>query len=102
MLQNSIIAINEDILEFSDIKFFYKPTSQNGEINLLLELKRLEERKGVQNLEIKKLSSLLKEQDSLIENLHTQIQINVECIINTIQSIFEDFNVYTLLNYSKF
>ena len=60
MLQNSI-AINKDILEFSDIKFFYKPTSQNGEINLSLELKRLEEKKGVQNLEIKKLSSLLKD-----------------------------------------
>lgn len=52
MLQNSI-AINKDILEFSDIKFFYKPTSQNGEINLSLELKHLEERKGVQNLEIR-------------------------------------------------
>nr|WP_245207544.1 hypothetical protein [Rickettsia fournieri] len=75
-VQNSI-AINKDILEFSDIKFFYKPTSQNGEINLSLELKHLEERKGVQNLEIKQLSSLLKEQDSLIENLHTQIQINI-------------------------
>ncbi|MFV9936918.1 MAG: hypothetical protein AB8U84_07185, partial [Rickettsia endosymbiont of Haemaphysalis japonica] len=78
------------------------PTSQNEGINLSLELKHLEERNGVQNLEIKQLSSLLKEQDSLIENLHTQIQINVECIIDTIQSIFEDLNVYTPLNYSKF
>lgn len=101
MLQNSI-AINKDILEFSDIKFFHKPTSQNEGIKLSLELKDLEERAGVQNLEIKKLSSLLKEQDNLIENLYTQIQINVECIIIIIESIFKDFNISTPLKCSKF
>ncbi|GAA5252971.1 hypothetical protein KNCP2_12590 [Candidatus Rickettsia kedanie] len=42
MLQNSI-AINKDILESSYIKFFYKPTSQDEEIKLTLELKALEE-----------------------------------------------------------
>ncbi len=99
MLQNSI-ASNKDVLESSDIKFFCKPTSQNEEIKLTLELKNLEERAGVQNLGIKKLSSLLKEQDSLIENLY--IQIHVECIINTIQSIFRDFNISTSLNCVKF
>ena len=100
MLQNSITS-NKDILESSDIKFFCKPTSQNEEIKLTLELTNLEERAGVQNLGIKKLSSLLKEQDSLIENLY--IQIHVECIINTIQSIFRDFfNISTSLNCVKF
>ncbi len=101
MLQNSI-ASNKDILESSDIKFFYKPTSQDEEINLTLELKDLEKIAGVQNLEIKNLSSFLKEQDSLIENLYIQIQINVEYIINTIQSIFRDFNISTSLNCVKF
>ncbi|CEO16560.1 hypothetical protein RMONA_00690 [Rickettsia monacensis] len=99
MLQNSI-ASNKDILESSNIKFFCKPTSQNEEIKLTLELKNLEERAGVQNLGIKNLSSLLKEQDSLIENLY--IQMHVECIINTIQSIFRDFNISTSLNCVKF
>nr|WP_246437991.1 hypothetical protein [Rickettsia tillamookensis] len=101
MLQNSI-ASNKDILESSDIKFFYKPTSQDEEIKLTLELKDLEERAGVQNLEIKKLSSFLKEQDNLIESLYIQIQINVEYIINTIQSIFRDFNISKSLNCVKF
>ncbi len=101
MLQNSI-ASNKDILESSKIKFFYKPTSQDEEIKLTLELKDLEEIAGVQNLEIKNLSSFLKEQDSLIENLYIQIQINVEYIINTIQSIFRDFNISTSLNCVKF
>ncbi|MCC8419162.1 MAG: hypothetical protein LN590_06475 [Rickettsia endosymbiont of Glossina mortisans submortisans] len=101
MLQNSI-ASNKDILESSEIKFFYKPTSQDEEIKLTLELKDLEEIAGVQNLEMKNLSSFLKEQDSLIENLYIQIQINVEYIINTIQSIFRDFNISTSLNCVKF
>ncbi|AFC71587.1 hypothetical protein MC5_06745 [Rickettsia australis str. Cutlack] len=76
MLQNSI-AINKDILESSDIKFFYKPTSQDEEIQLTPELKALEEIARVQNLELKNLSSFLKEQNSLIENLYIQIQINL-------------------------
>ncbi|WCR56766.1 MAG: hypothetical protein PG979_000823 [Rickettsia asembonensis] len=88
MLQNSI-ASNKDTLESSDIKFFYKPTSQDEEIKLTLELKDLEEIAGVQNLEIKNLSNI-------------QIQINVEYIINTIQSIFRDFNISTSLNCVKF
>ncbi|MEY4464367.1 MAG: hypothetical protein RLZZ81_1338 [Pseudomonadota bacterium] len=101
ILQNSITT-NNDILTLSDIKFFYKPTSQNGEINLTLEWKDLEESAGVQNLEIKKLGSFLHEQDILIANLHTQTQLNVEGIINTIQSIFRDFNISTPINCSKF
>ncbi len=35
-------------------------------------------------------------------NLHTQTQLNVEGIINTIQSIFRDFNISTPINCSKF
>ncbi|KJV81379.1 hypothetical protein RHORCCE3_0566 [Rickettsia hoogstraalii str. RCCE3] len=45
ILQN--VTANNDILEFSDIKFFHKPTSQDEEIKLTLELNDLEEIAGV-------------------------------------------------------